>query len=66
VHARQLFVLAGLLGAGALVSAALPGHPLFNQPEGPFVLGGMALLAAATGLFLRRRARAGEDDRPAA
>src|SRR5262245_31234269 len=54
---RQLFVLATLLASGALVSALLPKYPLFNGPQGPVVLGGMALLAALTGLVLRWRAR---------
>lgn len=57
MNPRQLFVLAALLALGALVSAAVPKHPLFNQPAGPTVLGGMALLCAAAGLVAWVRGR---------
>ena len=61
---RQLFVLAALLACGALVSALVPKYALFNEPQGPVVLGGMALLAALTGLALRWRARGAGDEGP--
>jgi hypothetical protein len=44
---RQLLILAGLLAMGAVVTAVVPKHPLFNAPGGIWVLGGMALFAAA-------------------
>ena len=60
MQARQWFVLAGLLLGGATVSAVLPKMRLINEPEGPIVLGGMALLAASIGLILRLRTHAGD------
>jgi fatty acid desaturase len=49
---RQMFVLAGLMALGAIVSAVVPKHPLFNHPAGTVVLSGMALSFALTGIHL--------------
>jgi hypothetical protein len=50
---RQLFVLSILLAGGALLTAIIPKHALFNAPGGTFVLGGMSALAAVAALLIR-------------
>lgn len=58
---RQLFILAILLGLGSIVCLLIPTHSLFNQPQGPTVLGDMALAAGLSGLILRWRQAASTD-----
>ena len=50
-----LLTLAALLAVAAGVSMLLPKHPLFNQPIGFGVLGGMSLLCLIAGIALRAR-----------
>src|SRR5262245_54082731 len=59
---RQLLVLSLLLLLGAIVSAVVPEHPLFNQGAGKFVLGSMSAICAALALILWRRRPAPASD----
>ena len=55
MQARQFFVLAILMACGAVLTAIVPKHALFNTPGGTSVLAVMSALAAVTALFLRWR-----------
>ncbi|MFN0207994.1 MAG: hypothetical protein ACKVS6_16940 [Planctomycetota bacterium] len=51
MRARQLFILAALLAAGAAVAAAVPKDSLFNNPAGVWVLGSMAFFVFIAAVF---------------
>jgi hypothetical protein len=50
-----LFSLAALLAVAAGVCMLLPWHPVFNQPIGHAVLGGISLLCLIAAIALRAR-----------
>ena len=50
-----LFTLAALLALATGMCMLLPRHPVFNQPFGHGVLGGMSLLCLIFAIALRAR-----------
>jgi hypothetical protein len=63
MRSQPLFILAVLLILASGLCLVIPVHPLINRPEGPTVLGGMGILAAAGALWARRNEAREERDR---